>query len=447
MACLYHLLIGMQVSLATSFEGMNLLEDAQLQCEELEVSFFQVLRERNLSWFGKLLDLKPGDDTLPLLSLQRKPYRDLMLSNTISVFDYRVYLLALQCLCLGKAGRVADAARKAANFLSGFGRRLRESPDPLPEYFIEAWTYASCLSVIQQCETWAEGVPLDATAAASFNSAKGELYDLARMQVERIGILHGHLPDTPPFATSIDRTTPPVAADLKISCEPVLHALASREEFYRLYMAATNRTIASYDKGGRRKFGLRLHGCAAALDLLRGRNSNAHQTYASLPSHYSHNNWTSLEALVLRKALDTHDEEKPRGRSWVDAALGFLRTLVTLHPQNVECEYVEKVIAGLRDACADAESDVITTNHPAVVLSLKTTDARQADEEDGSFIDVTVKNGLPCDLPGDHVVVTFLGAEGRKFEYATAAAVVFSPGENQLTLFCAVSLLLDKFWC
>lgn len=106
---------------------MNLLEDAQIQFEELEASFFHVLRERNLSWFGRLIDLKPGDDTLPLLSLTRKPYRDLLLANTISVFDYRIYLLALQCSLLGKAGRVADAGRKAASFLSGFGRRLRDS--------------------------------------------------------------------------------------------------------------------------------------------------------------------------------------------------------------------------------------------------------------------------------------------------------------------------------
>ena len=37
------------------------LEDAQIQVEELEASFFHVLRERNLSWFGKLIDLKPGE--------------------------------------------------------------------------------------------------------------------------------------------------------------------------------------------------------------------------------------------------------------------------------------------------------------------------------------------------------------------------------------------------
>ncbi|KAH7090076.1 trafficking protein particle complex subunit 10 [Auriculariales sp. MPI-PUGE-AT-0066] len=440
--CQYSIL---KVSLATSFEGMNLLEDAQLQCDELEVSFFNVLRERNLSFFGKLLDLAPGDDTAPLLSLSRKPYRDLMLANTISVFDYRIYLLALQCLCLGKAGRVADAARKAATFLSGFGRRLRDSHDPLPEHFIEAWTYSACHSVVQQCDAWAAAASASSGASdATFSAAKGELYDLARAQVERLGVLRGHLPAQPPFNTNIG-TSPPVAKDLVISCEPIVGALASREAFDKLYISVTNRTIAMYDKGGRRKFALRLHGCIAALDLLRSRNSDAHTTYVSLPAHYAHNSWTGLEAFMLRKALDTHDPAAPRGRAWADAALSFLRTFVALHAPSLigsavddERVYIRGVLEGLKDACADAEAEVVAINHPALVLSLKSPNARQADGEDGSYLDVVIRNTLPCELAIDHVVVDLLGSEGRKFTYTSSSAtpLALQAGDTFLTLFC-----------
>ena len=44
-------------------------------------------------------------------------------------------------------------------------------------------------------------------------------------------------------------------------------AMKSREAFDKLYVSVTNRAIAMYDKGGRRKFALKLHGCVAALDL------------------------------------------------------------------------------------------------------------------------------------------------------------------------------------
>jgi len=115
-----------QESIASSFEGVNLFEDALQQYDELETLFYQVLKEKNLSWFGTLITPSAEDDSLPLLSISKKPYRDLILANKISVFDFRIYLLARQCALLGKMGRVNDVSRKSGAFLGGFGRRLRD---------------------------------------------------------------------------------------------------------------------------------------------------------------------------------------------------------------------------------------------------------------------------------------------------------------------------------
>lgn len=116
----------MQESVASSLEGMNLYEDALQQYYELEATFSQVLREKNMSWFGTLITPMPTDDSVPLLSVTKKPYRDLILANTISVFDFRVYLLARQCALLSKIGDMEELCRKAASFLSTFARTLRE---------------------------------------------------------------------------------------------------------------------------------------------------------------------------------------------------------------------------------------------------------------------------------------------------------------------------------
>jgi hypothetical protein len=94
--------------------------------DELEAAFFQVLREKNLSWFGTLISPTPKDDAAPLLAIDKKPYRDLILANTISVFDFRIYLLARQCALLAKLGNVNEIPRKASAFLAAFGRRLSE---------------------------------------------------------------------------------------------------------------------------------------------------------------------------------------------------------------------------------------------------------------------------------------------------------------------------------
>lgn len=105
---------------------MNLFEDAYIQYDELETSFYQVLKEKNLSWFGTLISPGSGDDSAPLLSVSKKPYRDLILANTISVFDFRIYLLSRQCELLARRGRINEICRKVAAFLGAFGRRLRE---------------------------------------------------------------------------------------------------------------------------------------------------------------------------------------------------------------------------------------------------------------------------------------------------------------------------------
>lgn len=101
------------------------MEDALIQYEELEAAFFQVLKDRTL-WFGKFIEPAPKDDSLPLLSITKKPYRDLILANTISVFDLRVYLLARQCSILSQLGRFTEVCRKVGVFVGAFGGRLRE---------------------------------------------------------------------------------------------------------------------------------------------------------------------------------------------------------------------------------------------------------------------------------------------------------------------------------
>lgn len=97
-----------------------------MQYDELEAAFYQVLREKNLSWFGSLIIPQPKDDSLPLLSINKKPYRDLILANTISVFDFRIYLLSRQCALLAKMGHIIEVGKKTVAFLGAFGRRLRE---------------------------------------------------------------------------------------------------------------------------------------------------------------------------------------------------------------------------------------------------------------------------------------------------------------------------------
>lgn len=194
------LLTYSQESLASSFEGMNLFEEALIPYDELEASFYRVSKERNMSWFGPLLPPDPSQDTSPFLSTTKKPYRDLILANKISVLDFRIYLLARQCQLLAKLGRLAEITTKATFFLGAFGERLKDvvrhlmssvwtcvhwctRQPTLSPLFVEAWRYSSALSVVEHCNTWAAASNIEASKSASVNAGKGELLDLARSQV------------------------------------------------------------------------------------------------------------------------------------------------------------------------------------------------------------------------------------------------------------------------
>ena len=102
-------------------------EDALIVYEELEASFFQVLKEQNLSWFGKLGASGPNDDSLPVLDTTSRPYRELLQTSSISIFDFRIYVFARQAQLLGKVGRITEIAKRGQWFVASLARRLREN--------------------------------------------------------------------------------------------------------------------------------------------------------------------------------------------------------------------------------------------------------------------------------------------------------------------------------
>ncbi|KAJ7582878.1 trafficking protein particle complex subunit 10 [Mycena floridula] len=432
--------------LATSFAGVNLFDDALVQYDELEASFYQVLKEKNLSWFGTLISPSAKDDSAPLLSISKKPYRDLIVANTISVFDFRIYLLARQCDILGKQGRMTEVCRKVGAFLGAFGRRLRGIENTLPKFFVESWTYSSALSVVEQCDIWASSLNLEGSKLATFNAGKAELLELARDQLDILGIQIGHLPAQPPFSMVFPST--PTSPDTKsrdqISNAELLAALDNQETFFVLYIGITNQAIDMYAKGGRRKFALKLHGSLAALDLHRGRLDVALTTYTSLPAHYAPHMWTSLESRMLSKALDIHASlEKPHDTEWIHILLSFLKTYVEglgtelLMREEDKVQYVSKLVNEMQVASSTLDADLAHPDHPALQLDVAP-NARSAGDKDGSYLDVTVRNDLPCTLPINEVSVTLAGRDTEKLRFSLAVDQL-PPGKTKMTLFCPTS--------
>ncbi|KAG9035765.1 hypothetical protein FRB95_010533 [Tulasnella sp. JGI-2019a] len=453
-------------SLAYSFEGLNLIEEAQIQYDELEASFFQVLKEQNLSWFGHLGGTALNDDSAPLLSITKKPYRDMMLSNTITIFDFRSYLLARQCFLLSKLGKIAEAASKAARFVTTFARTLRENESDLSEFFIESWMYSAAFNIVDTCEEWAQAANLDSSAMLAFHAIKAGLLELARCQLDKIGIVKGHIPAEAPFTisrpaasaatnNSSGTAVTPSHQGPPISRLDLLEVLNDRDAFDRLYIATTHRAIQTYGSCGRKRFTLKLHDSLASLDQCRGRYSSAHSIFSSLPSYYVSSKWTSLEGFTLSQSIECRPEaEQPLDTDWVTQAVAFLKTYIadrtaptlckeatTLEDQgfagkNVQeqRDYLAGIVKRLQEAGGMLSENHAVQGHPAFVPRLTKSDGRLVLTEDGSLVDITVLNALPAEVLVDKIEVTLTGREQEELIFSSSMETVLPPGITVATL-------------
>jgi trafficking protein particle complex subunit 10 len=100
--------------------------------------------------------------------------------------------------------------------------------------------------------------------------------------------------------------------------------------------------------------------------------------------------------------------------------------------------------------------DLAHPDHPAIAMRVSS-DAKIAEAEDGSFLDVTVQNHLPCvstfknifttslvvsqELPIDHITVVLAGRDKERLNFS-ASAERLAQGPTPLRLFCAVSVLM-----
>lgn len=172
--------------LAQSFEQMLLREDALIQYDELEASFFQLLGgisvlinfltvDNQLTWFNRTGGTSPGDDSANVLDLSHKDYRNLILANDISLFDFRVYLFARQVFLLTSMGRYVDICSRARDYIATLARTLRNDREDAGISYIESWIFSAAMQVIEATSK--------APKNQALSAATGDLYLIARSQV------------------------------------------------------------------------------------------------------------------------------------------------------------------------------------------------------------------------------------------------------------------------
>lgn len=456
-------------SLARTLEAVGLKDDAVGQYEDLEIVFAQAMQNGAVS-FAPVGGDDEGDDSLPLLDVGKKPYADLIRRKEISLFDFWCYLFARKSALLGKMGRVAAVMREAPLFISAVGRMLKRNKR-LSSQWIESWIFSAALDVVEQCQAWliqrSGAAADDDQLSPAFHSNKSELLDVARRQLDRIGIEAGHLPPSEPFAFPAsdasdnaialgrERDLPPLpeAAGLgapvelnqkRGSSRPELQrAVESREHFDSYYLALCERILSGWKAASRKRDALHIRTITATLNYLRGKYQMAYDNLAALAEAYASAKFTGLEGRVLAMQLACHSKlGKPRDRVWVAAALAALRVSVQAasSSKGVEAE-VEQwtnptyLCEQLRSASAALQKEMPISAFPLFSITIPQATARLAGTEDGSLLMVDVTSLLPCSQAVEDVRVC-LTTSGNGVLWYTSGKTEITPGMTKVELFC-----------
>jgi trafficking protein particle complex subunit 10 len=136
--------------------------------------------DKQLTWFTRTGGTGPGDDSANILNLLHKDYRNLILANNISIFDFRVYLFARQVFLLTSMGRYAEICTRARDYIATMARTLRMDRDNLGISYIESWMFSAAMQVIDATSKAPKSPALSATT--------GDLYVVARSQVRLMNV-------------------------------------------------------------------------------------------------------------------------------------------------------------------------------------------------------------------------------------------------------------------
>lgn len=468
-------------SLARTLEAVGLKDDAVGQYEDLEIVFAQAVQNGAVS-FAPVGGDDPNDDSLPLLDVTKKPYADLIRRREISLFDFRCYLFARKSALLGKMGRVAAVMREAPLFISAVGRMLRRNRR-LSSQWIESWIFSAALDVVEQCQAWLiqrsgqSSASTDDQLSPAFHSNKSELLDVARRQLDRMGIKAGHLPACEPFAlppsedalddsvsiAPVERDLPPLpdaavnSASESVGLGPAFvldqkrgtsrpelqQAIESREHFDSHYLALCERILTGWKASSRTRDTLHVRTIVATLHYLRGKYQIAYENLLAVTEAYSTSKSAALERHSLAMQLECHAKlEKPRDRAWTAAALAALRLSVqdSSSGRSVEAEAAKwtdpmYLCEQLRSASLALGREVPISGFPLFSISLPRSSARLVETEDGSLLEVDVTSLLSCVQVVEDVRVCLVTGDGETLWF-TSSKTELAPGSSRVELFC-----------
>ncbi|KAJ1546844.1 hypothetical protein HK096_004628, partial [Nowakowskiella sp. JEL0078] len=409
------------------FEMMNLYDDALLQYDELDASFFQTLLEQGAPWFQKFGGTDPSDDSDDIFNLKKKPYRELITQNRISIFDFRIYLFSRQCQILLKLFRPVEICQRAKKFITDLARSLHEYQVQLIPFFCESWVYSACMNVVSQCEELVVVSKQTSATMALYESSKAELLHYARMQLDILGSVSGLY--TASANASIHSIEKIDRMSMKEITNPDLkRAVSSVQIFDDLYLKVTNRAVKSFEASNRHRSMWLLKGDIALLHFTRFQYAAAAEMWETMCFKYSANGWNSIDAMILEK-LAVCQKNLNQTTKYIQSLL-FLISNSELFSRG----QVESWVDELSVAIPHMEDRIDTDTKPifqTMVIDL----INKLGDDDGLVVEVDINSFMPKEFCVEEITLLLDGGDQNEMLFQSSN-VVLKNGSNNIRMIC-----------
>ncbi|BFZ65031.1 hypothetical protein YB2330_006194 [Saitoella coloradoensis] len=431
----YNTFFGVKEGLGRSFEEMGLCEDGLVVYDELEASFFLNLRDGDGEMWGTSGELPGvGDDSASVLDTEQKKYRDLILQNTITTFDFRCYLFARQFALLAKLGNPIAQLVRAKDFIVGVGRML--SGAGMSDAFVESWVWCAASEILEACVP-ISGAGMDGGRIRALAAAKGDLVVLKRTQLDKVGLRVGHLPDEWPWAgmgmVEVNLDGHKAGEEDKfgdVSCEELLEVIEDRDKFFEVYRRTNREALEELQRGARTNTADKILADTACTEFYLKNYAEAAKLLEKLPGVYEKEGWSEISGMLLRRyatcLLNIGKDEQ------------YLSVCLKLLTYKLEREQAVHHLEEVKRLSKSVGKTVVADLEGIFEFTIPT--RARGREEDGFEIAVSVRNRLVDGVEIDSVELVMVDVETRKTPITfTCGRQDLVNGKNQIVLSTNVS--------
>eukprot|EP00842_Homolaphlyctis_polyrhiza_P006352 jgi/Hompol1/6718/HPOL_002317-RA len=404
--CQYFIL---KEALASTYELINFYEEALLHYDELEATFSQTLAEQGAPWFHKFGGVEPGDDNPDVLNSDRKPYRDLIIQNNITIFDFREYLFSRQCRLALLLGSPADACMRTKLYAVSFAKTLREYSVQLSPHFREAWSFSI------------------------YEAMRAELLHMARLQLDHLGNSHGIYSNPLYLETSKTESTkssPETAQPVShpISNAELAKALESPDAYGELYQRISNLAARGFEASGRVRSALALQSDLAFWHFSRQNYEMAAQVWGKVAFKHANSEWHHIETVVIER-LAICQRELGQHRQLVESCL-----YLAMYPQLVTEGKAEYFVDELHRAAVAMSEPIHRHGSELFVISIVSV-VNQLGDDDDVIAAVNIKSVLAKEFMATKLALTLTAGDGKEM-VCTAQDTLLHPGKNVVKVSC-----------